>query len=363
MSDPVSNVEIEDVLSSIRRLVSNGKQDRFALAEPMDVPKDETANRLVLTPSLRVDEGQSADQSGIAPPEDAPHQIMSEPEEVAEGQIDSHDEARDPEAQIEVGTATVERAEADTGDGGPQNDDQDWSVRDDETPEEQSNDEQAHADEPSEPHHAATDPEGEIWLEATETTSEAVAEETMQEDDSEALSADHDQADPDTGTANESNPGDHDAAPSDLEAQAAEFEAAIASRDDQWEPDGDSSDDYAGSRVTSLSWRDSRDSANEPEEEELSIDPDWAEADDLASARHAQSWAQEAMPVPPVEEWGDDGGLSLDDAVLDEEALRDMVSEIVRQELQGALGERITRNVRKLVRREIHRALASQDMD
>ena len=88
-----------------------------------------------------------------------------------------------------------------------------------------------------------------------------------------------------------------------------------------------------------------------------------AEADDVASARHEQDWAQEAMPVPPVEEWGDEGGLSLDDAVLDEEALRDMVSEIVRQELQGALGERITRNVRKLVRREIHRALTSQDMD
>ena len=52
-----------------------------------------------------------------------------------------------------------------------------------------------------------------------------------------------------------------------------------------------------------------------------------------------------------------------DDAVLDEEMLRDLVSDIVRQELQGALGERITRNVRKLVRREIHRALASQDFD
>ena len=40
-----------------------------------------------------------------------------------------------------------------------------------------------------------------------------------------------------------------------------------------------------------------------------------------------------------------------------------MVAEIVRQELQGTLGERITRNVRKLVRREIHRALTSQDFD
>ena len=48
---------------------------------------------------------------------------------------------------------------------------------------------------------------------------------------------------------------------------------------------------------------------------------------------------------------------------LDEDALRNLVVEIVRQELQGALGERITRNVRKLVRREIHRMLISQEFD
>ncbi|NSX56167.1 hypothetical protein [Parasulfitobacter algicola] len=48
---------------------------------------------------------------------------------------------------------------------------------------------------------------------------------------------------------------------------------------------------------------------------------------------------------------------------IDEESLRDMVAELVRQELQGELGERITRNVRKLIRREIHRALASQELD
>ncbi|MGR3493439.1 MAG: hypothetical protein ACU0DW_15410, partial [Shimia sp.] len=55
-------------------------------------------------------------------------------------------------------------------------------------------------------------------------------------------------------------------------------------------------------------------------------------------------------------------GLTLDDAALDEGALREMVAEIVREELQGELGERITRNVRKLVRREIHRAMASKDL-
>lgn len=48
---------------------------------------------------------------------------------------------------------------------------------------------------------------------------------------------------------------------------------------------------------------------------------------------------------------------------LNEDALRRLVADIVRTELQGALGERITRNVRKLVRREIHRALLSQNID
>lgn len=48
---------------------------------------------------------------------------------------------------------------------------------------------------------------------------------------------------------------------------------------------------------------------------------------------------------------------------FDEDALREIVSDIIRQELKGVLGERITRNVRKLVRREIHRVLVSQDLE
>jgi len=52
-----------------------------------------------------------------------------------------------------------------------------------------------------------------------------------------------------------------------------------------------------------------------------------------------------------------------EDSVLDEDALRDMVSEMVREELQGELGDRITRNVRKLVRREIQRSLASREFE
>lgn len=52
-----------------------------------------------------------------------------------------------------------------------------------------------------------------------------------------------------------------------------------------------------------------------------------------------------------------------DPAQIDPDLLRDMVAEMVRQELQGVLGERITRNVHKLVRREINRAMAAKDFD
>jgi len=48
--------------------------------------------------------------------------------------------------------------------------------------------------------------------------------------------------------------------------------------------------------------------------------------------------------------------------LIDEDTLRDMISDIVRQELQGDLGEKITRNVRKLVRREIHRTMVSNEL-
>ncbi|WP_375260156.1 hypothetical protein [Citreimonas sp.] len=47
----------------------------------------------------------------------------------------------------------------------------------------------------------------------------------------------------------------------------------------------------------------------------------------------------------------------------EDEALRRLVAEVLRAELQGALGERITRNVQKLVRREIQRALLSRDIE
>ena len=52
-----------------------------------------------------------------------------------------------------------------------------------------------------------------------------------------------------------------------------------------------------------------------------------------------------------------------DEAIIDEEMLRELVARMVREELQGTVGERITHNVRRLIRREIARALSLQEFD
>jgi hypothetical protein len=47
--------------------------------------------------------------------------------------------------------------------------------------------------------------------------------------------------------------------------------------------------------------------------------------------------------------------------ILDEEALRGVINAIVREELQGELGDRISRNLRKLIRRELAEMLEARD--
>lgn len=289
MSDPVTNVEIEDVLSSIRRLVSNGQSDRSP--ETKAVPHgvfDAGAERLVLTPSLRVDGTRRADTAPDVAEVPLAEETLSDHMSIWESEAD-------PETPVQD------------------------SLSEDTTPEDLESDNH--------------EPEA-LVAEQPETEAQGEPEAELQRD-----------------------------LQSELGTQAAEFEALVAGRDDQWEPDGASGDDYAGGPVSAITWTE----AVEPsEEDEASADPDWAEADDLGSERHMQNW-QDAEDAQESAEQSSGAGrtdaLFMDDAVLDEDALRDLVAEIVRQELQGALGERITRNVRKLVRREIHRALTSQDFD
>ena len=63
MSDPVANVEVEDVLSSIRRLVSEDSRPSVKTATPVTL----SADRLVLTPALRVEDHQDEDVAAVEP--------------------------------------------------------------------------------------------------------------------------------------------------------------------------------------------------------------------------------------------------------------------------------------------------------
>lgn len=297
MSDPMTNIEIEDVLTSIRRLVAEGDKLRptapvavestvaldnerslHPAPEPLTERKSDTSPlppRLVLTPAFRVD--------------DAP--LVLGPEK---GDADN---AKPAGAPVE----------------NPANDPSD--------------------------------------------TSSGFA----------------------TGRPQAANPADDVHGRSRLEATIAELEAAITVGTDDWEPDG-SEDmpvvDWSAQRSEGL-FTTARTLGHEGVQ-----DAEVIKSTDLPAPPkdEPEVIALELAQVDETDDLADDlqrsdGGsydAELDedlaaylqeDQFLDEETLRNLVIEIVRQELQGTLGERITRNVRKLVRKEIYRVLASQDFD
>lgn len=90
-----------------------------------------------------------------------------------------------------------------------------------------------------------------------------------------------------------------------------------------------------------------RDIATDPVPEAKGPDPMTQAVDDLAHRVQTELLDADGTPL----------------AVLDEAALQEIVRQMIREELQGTLGERITRNVRKLVRAEINRALMARDLD
>lgn len=145
-----------------------------------------------------------------------------------------------------------------------------------------------------------------------------------------------------------------------LSAKIEALEAAIARTEDQWEPDGDSEDEYSGTPAKALEFSARKEFA---ETEEKKAEPSKAEVKEAVATTKAtfvrDPEVKTSAPVPPAkaaeEEARTDG--------LDEDALRKMIAEVVREELQGVLGERITRNVRKMVRREIYKALAEQNVE
>ncbi len=380
MSDPVTNAEVEDVLSSIRRLVSEDKR-------PVQAPKTEArSDRLVLTPSLRVTDDapeqaapEAADQKIHTPDTDAAS--LDEPSEAsAEIAIDSlltddtaidvyEDDHRDWNADEVSDLAQEDADETDTGVETAENADHATDYSSD--PYGFDNDEDLDGE---------TDDDLILSTVQTNTTFEP-AQDTPEDSDGEPsftteramndaqaadgpATADREvEKNVQVGTAEDTA---NEAKAASLTAKITALETAIGQIADTWEPDEAGEGDYAGTEPETMEWED-----DQPEKSEAPL------------ARDDTMTAAARQPSPPVfqpheepsehqhDETSDtsaaaaDEGVRLDEdeQLIDEEALRDLVSDIVRAELQGALGERITRNVRKLVRREIHRALTAQDLE
>ncbi|MES0823841.1 hypothetical protein [Ruegeria sp. SCP11] len=150
-----------------------------------------------------------------------------------------------------------------------------------------------------------------------------------------------------------------------LSAKIEALETAIAKTEDQWEPDGDSDDEYAGTPNGTLVWG--------AEEEFALIDSKPPVATDSTVEKKSVQEEPEPAPIATFvrsprqasaeEPKLDEGKVKTASLTLDEDMLRSLIAQVVREELQGVLGQRITRNVRKMVRREIYRALAEQKLD
>ncbi|MCR8828105.1 hypothetical protein [Pseudosulfitobacter koreensis] len=333
MPDAVTNAEVEDVLSSIRRLVSEDKR------VPAEQKPKANSDRLVLTPALRVAEMPQSDrdaQQNTAADDvraraefDAPAQEIADPDagDVSADMDDLYEDGDSEEAVIDA--LLAETAADDLTENDDHAEANDTALAEDEAVEKavfthrRPRPESATSETPTEARSLRDVFRAVDAQEAEEARKAAVLPHVPEY----------------RGPSVEPR-----VTPRSLSAKIAVLEEVIARTDDQWEPDGAGRDDYAGTEQPAMAWEDTSDETG---------------TDEPSTTPEPTIFAGE----PPRKEAASEDVLASDVDVMDEEALRDLVSDIVRQELQGALGERITRNVRKLVRREIHRALAAQELE
>lgn len=371
MSNPVTNVEVEDVLSSIRRLVSEDKRPlaglRSAASEPAAVsepeperePKiDPAAGRLVLTPALRVavseevPDGAPLDLGSVA------QETWTESESIETDYDEplvlfptpSEDSSEPDEEALAALIHDAVEAEAQPVEGGLEDGDYNgeeyWESEEqsslDTLEQPQDNDvavEETHDD-------ANWDVDGsDTYSSFSEDDVEPTLEVADQHEEQQFFEP---EVENDVATVSSGDDID-DASVVPLTEKIAALEAAVGEIAQDWEPDGDVENELASADVPAMAW-----------EDDVELDAKGAPMLDVVEdhASEVDDEAEVASEADPIS-----SAFGVDDQLMDEEALRDLVSEIVRAELQGALGERITRNVRKLVRREIHRALTAQEME
>jgi hypothetical protein len=315
MSDPVTSIEIEDVLASIRRLVAEGDHQDVD-ARRAKITTSAQPEKLVLTPALRVAHNAAAIQTPVAP------DVLTLTQPVAMPPADSKPAAPAPRrtssftdrATLEATIAELEAAVTAQPD--------EWEPDGSEirtVPTWAS---------------AGFPPQSEV-----QSTGKAqpgpVSEALLLEDAIEGLPI---RRPKDDITPNQDQ----------MLADIAAFKSA-ANVARQAPPDD------AATRRTAVRPDSSEDAATGP-----------------AFRRHSVRTVDEDEDYGDELIGGSEAALADDDdidaylakgAVIDEVQLRALIVEAVRNELQGRLGERITRNVRKLVRSEIHQFLSSEEFD
>ncbi|MEL6376201.1 MAG: hypothetical protein AAFQ04_03250 [Pseudomonadota bacterium] len=354
MSDPVSSREVEDVLSSIKRLVSIHSREpkRENDEAPSALPGKDFSAEEILSEEASGFDKLVLNQAYLVDDEDVKQSQNARPEEnnpPSDRQTGSAQEQNSRHADHHDEVLGVEENSADSNPGEPPECERAPST------ETQLEDHNPPASDLSD-----TDEDAEI----TKTTfdeSEVVFRHLGSQDVPFSQDSDPIYASDIEGELAQN---------ASLEARIAEVEAAIAAREDQWDPDISEQDDYAGKADQAVPWDEaSQDGAHEnkvttqpesePSVEDRAPDTQTNDASDSENAT-AKPLMQADITAAAAEketQWYSE------DLAIDEEALRELVSDIVRRELQGALGERITRNVRKLVRREIHRAMVGRDFE
>lgn len=304
MAGPLSSEEIEDVVSSVRRLVSNEQR-------PRTLSRDLGADKLVLTSAYRI------------VPETSPLSPLMLDAPLIEPAVKPEPASAEPvveEPAVVSGSLTA-------------------------------------AQEDSLAHALALEPEPELTLK-DDGPVDPVGPEAALSDTVEAEWEDEIWAEPGTVSLGEAALAAEEAEV--LIAPDAETEAAMS---------GTAADDQAAPGDA--------DGGNWVEDQPIPFVPLRRRAEDLAARLAAGAVVEPSAAAlsddpPPVSQPQPDmpqleSGLYDADgtplAVLDEAALGEIVRQVLRAELQGELGERITRNVRKLVRAEINRALLARDLD
>lgn len=346
MAGPLSSEEIEDVVSSVRRLVSNEQRPRT---------RDLNAEKLVLTSAYRI----VPETSPLSPLVlDAPV-VEPEPQPLLQAQdvVDTAVAGADP-----LGVLEDSLAQALAVDAGPELAAQDDSL----------------SALPETPLIDAVEAEweDEIWTEPAQVSlgeaalaaeeAEVLLPPAAEAPHAEAALPDPDLADPVAKTTVTADAAS-DARTDDpipfvpLRRRAEDLAARLAAGVvvEPSVPSAPSDSDDPGLQA--------------PAQAEESAAPSLQDADPVAedAVREPQAdpapapVADAAAPAADVRHVATDlydaDGTPL--AVLDEAALNEIVRQVLRAELQGELGERITRNVRKLVRAEINRALMARDLD